>query len=376
MYRLNPTDCDIVKKYVFNSEKFCIKKGKKYVDKNLNLKFTPGFEKEDNGYKTIFGPSIYHDSVVYKRSNHNLARAMGRLYSVREPDDPFYEAQMSKNQREYESNLLDAICEEVRERLLHTAMAHNMWFDLQEYVELPGPKRQLRMQTLEYELSNGTYLIGRTMVNIVETKVKSGEYGKFGKVPRMYASLGPASILAAGHIIQYFKDIMAQPIFVSGDRIVKSHTGIENYFRFIGQPTKELMVEAFSTLYNNTGVTYIYFSDDSVVSFLKNGRKVYYNVDIKSCDSSHTEMVFCILMSISMGTPFEEYIRAAINQCSIASVVTSYVPRSKEFIIFEPLYPVLYSGSTLTTLINNIAQFLLFSSITESVSRGDRKSVV
>lgn len=360
VYKLKPTDCKIDKLYRLNHEKFCIIKGKEYISDDLALHFPDHFVKQDGGYKTMFGPCIYHNSVVYARTNHNMSKALGRQLSVRNPEDKGYEEMMVDNQIMYEDELLDKLLMILHENVNEIAYKNNLEFSIQDYVDQPHKMRSMRQRILEYLRIDGLYGEAVNLVTMVKAMVKAGEFGKYGKVPRLYVSLGPTSIYTAGHVIQYIKSAM---------EVCYSEMG--HNFQFIGTPTSELLQQSFGKLLYTEGICYMYHSDDSCISYNRDGKRWFYNIDISSCDSSHSVRVFNILLSVVKNTPFEAYIRGAIQQCQQPMQINSYSGVKGHTITVRPYSPVLYSGSTLTTIVNNLAQYLLFSTFVNCITAND-----
>jgi hypothetical protein len=112
--------------------------------------------------------------------------------------------------------------------------------------------------------------------------------------------------------------------------------------------------DVFNNLLNPPGRFYMaYFSDDSCFSIRHRRKVYYYNLDISKCDSSHGPEVFNALLLI---TPphLREHVQVLIDQCRLDIVIHSKTDRRHKIVGgFE--HPTLYSGSTLTTLINNLA---------------------
>jgi len=95
-------------------------------------------------------------------------------------------------------------------------------------------------------------------------------------------------------------------------------------------------------------------------------------VDISSCDASNGSTIFNILEGLFSSTPrFQQIIKRCTSQCR--SVLRVNNPANlKEKRRLKPIHPIEYSGSVLTTMLNNIASTVIAHSIFSRVSRRQR----
>jgi len=192
----------------------------------------------------------------------------------------------------------------------------------------------------------------------VWVKFKNDEWMKIGKIPRVIGDLGVAASLQGFRICEFLKTAMAaQPIIVHGLTT-----------EFIKKPDHDVLKRVFQQLINPPdGGYFAYFSDDACLSLRINGVVRMFNLDISSCDSSHGAGAFQTLIDITP-EPLQKEMIDLIEQCSKKFQIRHpFDPKIKITISIqgEERY-VLYSGSVITTLINNIGNLLIATSIAKS----------
>jgi len=104
----------------------------------------------------------------------------------------------------------------------------------------------------------------------------------------------------------------------------------------------------------------VYFSDDSCVALRCNDGIFRANVDISSCDSTHTDAIFEFVRGVLPEGEFRNWFDRALGQLKLPVKL-----KSSSGSLSHKMMPQgyqLFSGSTLTTLTNNIA-CLLFSEV-------------
>jgi hypothetical protein len=111
------------------------------------------------------------------------------------------------------------------------------------------------------------------------------------------------------------------------------------------------MKEVFDNLISPPeDVYFVYFSDDSCISFRDAGRVRTFNVDISKCDASHRH-IFSLLYHY-LPPELHDDVRQLIQQLELPMKVQL----GKRSVVLKCETPVLYSGSTLTTILNNLAE--------------------
>jgi hypothetical protein len=179
------------------------------------------------------------------------------------------------------------------------------------------------------------------------------EQAKPGKKMRMIMDLGvPASLRGA-----WLTDML---------KIAQEAVELENNnfrFMFCKMPTYSRLKQIFDEMAVCDRPLFVYFSDDSCLAVRINGRIKWFNLDISSCDASHTRALFDLLVFL-FPDHMRDDIRALVKQCQTRLIVKSTTDPTKNLVLV-PLEPRLYSGSTLTTAINNLANLLIGLAISE-----------
>lgn len=319
---------------------------------NGQLCFPPGEQKEDGAYRTMFGPSVSHNGVVYCNCNNCVSLAFRRLTSVRKPEEKGLDQLLTINQNIF-------------------VLTHQWWFDrlrnlyepyFQEYDSMeesarlhhadPHAKRLLRVQAWK-ELQEAGDEPTRLWLTKVWYKLKSDEIAKPGKVPRMIGDLGVAASLQGFYLTKLLKEAQSsEPILINGGRM-----------EFISTPNPWKLERVFTRLLSPEGRFYFaYFSDDSCLSLRIGSRTLTFNLDISKCDASHGPAAFDSYSTL-FPTAIQDDALRLIEQCRLPIEIRSRA--GKEKVILLPKGPKLYSGSTLTTGINNNANTTIALSISE-----------
>ena len=264
-----------------------------------------------------------------------------------------YDDGLRENQKKYFEtlevrNMLDQIREiytpHFVEYLGAEEEAHNHYDD-------PHAKRELRIQAMDELRASGDYYTKCWTVRKPKSVLKKNEWAKHSKLPRAIVDLGVPSSLAGFRTTEYFKKAMAtEPIYYKGGMI-----------DFCKAPTFEKLKYVFAELIRPTHRFYfVYFSDDSCVAINVGGRILRANLDISSCDASHTRHLFRALHHITPDIAKPD-VDNLIAQCEAKLSVQSTGGMYKATYGFTE--PRLYSGSTLTTTINNLANIAIALSI-------------
>jgi len=218
----------------------------------------------------------------------------------------------------------------------------------------PHAKRQLRIDAWRDLNENAFHasVTDRLWLKSVLYKMKRDEIAKPGKYPRMIGDLGVAASLQGFRVTEVMKHAMAElPIDYKNGRL-----------EFVISPKEETMTTTFKKLLNHPGYYFAYFSDDSCISIRTERGAVIYNLDISSCDASHWS-TFMALLNITP-SHLKHDMLMLIEQCMLPIHVRSNNGRAH--VTLDPTHPRLYSGSTITTLINNLANIMICKSIIDS----------
>lgn len=122
------------------------------------------------------------------------------------------------------------------------------------------------------------------------------------------------------------------------------------YSVYVPNPNVQRVSAAFEKIINPDFASFIFFSDDACAGFRCSDGVLKVNLDISGCDGSHTERIFDVCSNLVQGTAHEETMKWLILQCMLPLNFKEENVQMK----FSPKSPVLYSGSTMTTFVNNI----------------------
>lgn len=313
--------------------------------------------KPDGSYHSLFGPCVAHSGVVYANCNGNVSLASTRITKARNPLCIGYEQAMQYNQSLYISKNQDVLRQ----------LARMYAPDLDDYITMVDEaelhhgdthvKRMLRIHAWD-ELVNYNHIYDNTWHapgKTTEYKMKKFEIAKPGKPPRMIGDLGVACSLQGFRLTKFMKMAMADhPLHINGGKI-----------EFIPSPDPTSLERVFAQLIEPEGRFYfVLFSDDSCLSYRRSdGVVLRYNIDISSCDASHTTELFYALKHLFPPHLHSEA-QQLIDQCQ--EDITIYdINNKRRRVTLRPSGPRLYSGSTLTTIINNLANILIGLSISQ-----------
>jgi len=296
-------------------------------------------------YRSFFGPYVAHKGTIYCDSDNNINKAFTRLGSIAastrdEEDVLIFNQEQFFTQNKLFLRRLDLIKLEFERIVLDM----NCYDEFYNYIHAPHKLRKQRIQAFERLISDGR-LLHKTFVDVVIGKLKLIEWAKPAKYPRLINDFTIVGSLLGGFVAKLVKQAMSNKI--SEDNF-STH--------FIASPQKEALHDAFHSLhFLQNELTFVYYSDDASFSD-KNGK---WNMDIKSCDRSNHKPVFDALQFITGNSEFSHYMKRTIKQCTLPIKVK----RDGVKVRLKPTEPTLYSGSVLTTIINNLANLAIACSI-------------
>lgn len=318
-------------------------------------------QQREKDYLTIGGPQFYSTGhTVYGNTVHNLGHAFNRIDAARKNEQTL--AMNNRAVGPYKgrgiSRALDSYFKQVKRNLAwYTSRIGD---NLEEWHRLANdvfhPKYQLRKRSYEKLLRYHDMYCGMFMKGIT-CKLKIPEFAKMGKDGRIIGDYScPGSLLGA-FIVNPLKVAFSLPVETSSTII-----------RFCYSTGAQEIDDMFTEMKNSNKNYYIYFSDDMVCKLHVNGVPHYYNLDISSCDKSNTPAVFDRLAWFFDYHPqFKDIIDRSIAQCKMPVRIQN--PESTrshpvgEWITARPLYAMEFSGTILTTLLNNIASSSICVSI-------------
>lgn len=311
-------------------------------------------------YRIKCGLTFSHSAVIYANNNYNITTALPRLLAFDRkfyrlcgnvleefsmPEDEVIQLQISfaktRRWKRYVMHMKRAFSE------FFDGHPHD-WFDKQiSYATLPHPKKNLRMQgkrQLDDDLAWFDY-----SVKAVKTKLKTGEWAKYEKKARNICDIGVRGSLIAGVCAEFLKKFMV------------AYTGPyrEHPLSFIGTPDVNVLRGEFKGLWElETKSRLIFFSDDSCFAFKCRDGVLRCNLDESNADSSHQQPIFDALREVVSGhgyysVCFERALEQLMSTLCVCDAFGQPVAR------FKANRHALYSGSVLTTLVNNMSYYFL-----------------
>ncbi len=345
------SDCTVKKKHIDNN-KFNVVSGKEFYGPD-GLHFPDIYHKADGTYRSIFGPVCYHSAVIYARNDYNMALALRRQTNAREPELEGLDRWLRQNGTRFikTSTPLATFIEKLRVDITMRVAEIKDYSDLlADYVHEPHPKRNERVCEYQRQLDT-TGCDHETFVQFVTGAVKKAEHAKYGKYARLFVSMGPAAIFAGGFMMRYLKESFY-------------HVTTDDGLEFVPGPNAAYLQPAFERFLNTPDIHLLYFSDDSVLAVQCTDGLWTGELDFSSCDMSHVDELFELFISIgSYDQRLQDRLIALVKQCRAAIKIKSCTNFKDLCVLLQPLMAVLYSGSSLTTVINNLAEVVLFSSI-------------
>lgn len=329
---------------------------------------------KDTTYRTIFGPSVHHGGLIYGNNNMNVKFGMRRMTAMRPPPNYWFpDLEERERYTSYNVALTQNQSSFIERHHHYFEMLKTLYtpffVDYQgaeveciEHHNDPHNKRVLRVNGFDELISDMT-LSTRKWVSEVVYKMKKNEWAKFGKYPRMIGDLGVCASLHGFRVTEFLKDAEYQtPLFINGIDM-----------QFVKSPSQKILREVFIKLMapDNRGY-FAYFSDDSCFSIRVNGTVYVYNLDISSCDASHTKALFDALLAITPDCAVAD-MENLIEQLKCPIRIRSCDDKKKS-VLLSTEDPILLSGSTVTTLINNVANRLIALALSEADFFGCRTS--
>lgn len=318
----------------------------------MNDDFTPRFTVHPfdytKEYRTFFGPFFILPELNFPGSGGDEYRAaVSRMIALRKPDNPGFDARLTENQEGlskvyrvplhcFKRHLEKYICR-VGEEAAYP-----------EWLFQPHAKRKFRLMIARSVETFGTNR--REDFKSVGYKLKPGELLADGK-KRAVADLGALRTDATAWCVESIKQAWAVPFEHGNLRAT-----------YTKESTKDNLRAAFESLLNPRGIEFFYHSDDSCVSARCSDGLVYFNGDIKACDGSHRQPLFDALYKLIATEKGRENVHAPALKRAFSYLTRTLKVRNKhkkEHVRYKFKSARLYSGSVLTTTINNFANLLI-----------------
>lgn len=323
-------------------------------------KFVPGEGRDEKEYKTVFGP-VYQTAACHGAETVNsYLNAASRLLSKRKPQLIGLHEQLIRNQQGwFRGGVVLAWAASMRERVTHLVCdlsADHVW-NMGVDAARACPKAKLRQHTWNRQLDEWSGLVSiDNMRRECAIKFKKTETLEVGKKKRVTADLRTMSSLVGGYLMPYVKDAFAVPF---DDGFARA--------AFISSPSGGVLTAAFERLISGErDVECIYYSDDSCYAIRcveEDGTEsvLLINADISACDGSHFDEVFDTAQGIMSGVASVATVAELIFDQLAWDMRLDTVDGRRQ--VFRPTYRRLYSGSVLTTYINNVANMVIFLSV-------------
>lgn len=305
-------------------------------------------------YKYIWR-TFYSPRVVWAPTPTGVGDAVSyRLMASRFPTVEEDQATFASQEKEVQTNsYYRLILNSLRSRI--TSMFGTSTIEDEVVLEAANDSGHIKYQ-IRYEAARLIYryiafpmwqLLNGVNVSVIWTKFKL-EWAKVNKFGRNILDLGtPASLY--GPVANKVKKAMA--IIDEGQP-----------WRFVSSPDLAQLKAGFNFLYTATHrVNMMFYSDDSCVSIRCVDGIFRCNMDIAGADGSCGWGIFLAFIYITAGAGFADIALKCVKQCLNNFSMTNPYYRWQQ--TFRPTRPILYSGCVLTTIINNLANLLIFSAL-------------
>lgn len=343
--------CDVDKPFSFNGlflipENFC-----HYAIDGI-IPFNKGIIPK-GWYSYVF--LFYHNSVIFEKSCTNLSKAFRRQTCCRNVETPGWDFEARTRQfKMFSINLLNnRRWSGVLNRFLfhlqsHLSIIHSDLVEfLKKFSELTHPKRKLRVCANNQLGYLGTIYENLYMDKIV-LKLKCPEWAKNNKYGRTIGDYSVEGSLLTHGLIDYMKEVLFKDYVSFSFTIFKSRP-----------PSVFTLRDLFHRFYYEERDLYALNSDDGMVKILCSDGTLYANLDISSCDISNGPAIFAFLLEWSkVDSILYYFVDLAIKQCQQKVKIPNPEDRRQKFYV-KPVQPIEFSGSTLTTILNDLAMYLV-----------------
>lgn len=349
--------------FIYNHHFTCTRGAEFFIDGEIRfpeealVRVPKGQVRADGSYRTKFGPTVAHNGVIYENSNQNVRLAMRRLTAVRQADHA-KECQYALNQVAFMDSHQHVI-EQLRNNYNpYFTEYKGMVVEAAEHHDDAHDKRMLRVQAWK-DLTDGNrmHYTDRLWLKTVTYKMKKNEWAKPGSLPRMIGDLKVPASLQGFRVTSFLKEAMNDCKFLYGGGMIM----------FCAKPTFEQLSYVFAELHSpGLRFFFVFFSDDACYAVHTDSGVRRFNLDISSCDASHGPALFENYPKLTEGVARED-LEVLVDQCKLPIRIYDLADTShKRYVELQPKVPKLYSGSTMTTTLNNFANIMIAVSTAES----------
>jgi len=315
---------------------------------DLLPRFTPV---ETSRYKTVGGPWFTSNLCCPCSGSVGLAQGILRLIGVRKPQVEGLDDALFANQERFflgSAKGVEKFQSDLRLKVVDVFPQSEVILSIKTWAYATHPKRALRVRAFEEWESEGCPLVHGVRKNLVVVKVKTCEFLASHK-PRVIGDLGVTASMMGGWMMDYFKYSMASGYM---------DTMVESYF--LPSPDISSLRASFERLLYGTEkwCCVYYFSDDVICRILCSDGALISNADISACDGSHgpalMRSIEDFMMSCVPGDA-RPYVRLLFEQLELDFTCTPPGQTSERIKVKTQGVARLYSGSVLTTFMNNYA---------------------
>jgi len=307
-----------------------------------------------------FFPGVYRfrfcgfefNAVLLATSNKIMRYSLRRYTCQREPGVPGYDYYLSVCQRSFfaKHSLFFDYLHRLFDEHFHD---YTNYVDecIQHHAD-PHPKRQLRVDGFKGIVQDGVFFCpDQPWVRTVQGKVKPDELAKFDsannepKYGRIVVDLKIPASLQGFRFAEAYKKALSVDIYLGSND--------EHILHFCKQPTNaEFDMIAAEVESPSRKSFFCYFSDDAIYVRVVGNRVYLFELDIRSCDMSTGKPVFDRFVS---STPLRHRLTALMlrRQCT-AKIKLVSTQSSKIYVVLRPTVDTEYSGSLLTTILNDL----------------------
>jgi len=325
-----------------------------------------------NIYRTYYGYAVAHSGVILDKNESNTSEAIGRLTALRDisPTEHIDPDLIRLHMLETE-----ALYRNMQEEFIHSHSADIesfIWRDaperppdhdctleglVRELLEIKHKKQQMRIDGHKTIHEEGMAYLANWCTR-AEAKMKPDEFAKAKKFGRMIIDLGVAASLQGGMYAAYAKHMLGREL-VQG----------RSLYIFLAEATDELITHYLLMMYYGDcrySDIFLVFSDDACYAIRRGDSTFLGNLDIATCDASHTPAMLEMCLRVLKFPPDV----AQALRLQMMSHMRVYARKDKgqkpSRVMIKPRSMHLPSGITITTLVNCVAMLCIFWSVINS----------
>lgn len=316
----------------------------------------------DGSYRTRWN-GVCHNGLIHSNSNFTLNNAFNQRMLIERTNENG--ESIHQSYLDCQTSFLNSDQELFTILTTRFAVFFESWEGreaaTEEHYDDPHAKRALRISGYNDRLENwGERLWLRNQR--LRYKLKKDEIAKPGKAGRTIGDLGVEASLQGAWATKLDKHaVMDDILLTEGGRTTRVH--------FCSSPTSAELKEVFDALqFPPEDAYFVYFSDDSCYATHTPNGVWRANIDISSCDASHSDRLFTKFADMHPSGSARDDMNVLVDQCRAAIVIEapSRHEGKKMKVALQSKSARLFSGSTLTTVINGFANACIAQAIHSS----------